>query len=383
LPSLANVQIQRFCAWKYFIRILKIVKTMPEYTFIVEELKTRLDKYLAKQLRRSGRSELPEISRSQIQRDIEGGAVEVNGEIISESKFVVRIGDKINYNHNDNNNSIEATNTPLKVLYNNHGLIIIDKLAGMVVHPGAGFKGETLASALLYHFKDIKEVGEDHRPGIVHRLDKDTSGVILVAKTPEMYEFLKDAFAERKIKKEYIALVLGKMEKPHGFIETPIGKSKTDFRKQTVKDSPSAKATGDLRPAEAKEAVTEYKVLEYLPLSTSVVGPFMGSSEVADKSANYKKPENLDTYTLILVKLHTGRTHQIRVHLASIGHPLMGDELYGGKRIALKGLHRQFLHAKKIEVRLPDETWIEAESEFPEDLKDVLVNLNSKVVNKL
>jgi len=352
------------------------------HTFIVEELKTRLDKYLAKQLRRSGRSELPQISRSQIQKDIEAGAVEVNGEIISESKFVVRLDDKIVYQQSavsSKQTDIKATNTPLKVLYNNHGLIIIDKPAGMVVHPGAGFKGETLASALLYHFSakggsrsagkdDISVVGEDHRPGIVHRLDKDTSGVILVAKTPEMYEFLKDAFAERKIKKEYIALVLGKMEKPHGFIETPIGKSKTDFRKQTVKNSPSAKVTGDLRPAEAKEAVTEYKVLEYLK---------------GDKGVNGSKGGGIDEYTLLLVKLHTGRTHQIRVHLASVGHPLMGDGLYGSKRTVLPGLRRQFLHAKKIEVRLPDGTWIEAESEFPDDLKEVLVSLNSKVVNSL
>jgi 23S rRNA pseudouridine1911/1915/1917 synthase len=366
------------------------------HSFIVEELKTRLDKYLAKQLRRSGRSELPEISRSQIQRDIEAGAAEVNGEIISESKFVVRIGDKINYNYNnnDNNNSIEATNTPLKVLYNDNGLLIIDKPAGMVVHPGAGFKGETLASALLYHFADIKEVGEDHRPGIVHRLDKDTSGVILVAKTPEMYEFLKDAFAERKIKKEYIALVLGKMETAHGFIETPIGKSRTDFRKQTVKD-----------PTEGKEAVTEYKVLEYLsaPTTPSAFGghpslaggdaPRLSTSSAKVRSLSFFSKEEypakrgevvgVDTYTLLLVKLHTGRTHQIRVHLASIGHPLMGDELYGGKRIALNGLHRQFLHAKKIEVRLPNETWIEAESELADDLKKVLYSLNSKVVKSL
>jgi 23S rRNA pseudouridine1911/1915/1917 synthase len=310
--------------------------------FIVEELKTRLDKYLAKQL--------PEISRSQIQRDIEGGQVNVNGQPILESKFAVRLNDKIEYLKSEilnQKSGLQATNTPLKVLYNNHGLLIIDKPAGMVVHPGAGFKGETLASALLYHFQDIKEVGEDHRPGIVHRLDKDTSGVILVAKTPEMYEFLKDAFAERKIKKEYIALVLGKMEKPHGFIETPIGKSKTDFRKQTAKN-----------PVGGKEAVTEYKVLEELV-------------------------SGVDIYTLLLVKLHTGRTHQIRVHLASLGHPLMGDTLYGNKKTVLPGLHRQFLHAKKIEVRLPNETWIEAESEFPKDLKEVLVNLSSKVVNSL
>jgi 23S rRNA pseudouridine1911/1915/1917 synthase len=325
---------------------------MPEHSFIVEQLKTRLDKFLA--------SQLPEISRSRIQRDIEGGLVEVNGETIIESKFVVRLNDKISYQKLEIGNKeigLQATNTPLKILYNNHGLLIIDKPAGMVVHPGAGFKGETLASALLYHFsarggsasggKDIHLVGEDHRPGIVHRLDKDTSGIILVARTQEMYEHLKDAFFERKVKKEYIALVYGKVEKPHGFIETPMGKSKTDFRKQTVKN-----------PVEAKEALTEYKVLEEL-----------GSG--------------VDKYSLILVKLHTGRTHQIRVHFSSIGHPLMGDELYGGKRIHIKGLSRQFLHAKKIEVQLPDKTWIEAESELSSDLREVLVGLNSKIVKSL
>jgi 23S rRNA pseudouridine1911/1915/1917 synthase len=354
---------------------------MPEHSFIVEQLKTRLDKYLA--------SQLPQISRSQIQRDIEGGAVEVNGEIISESKFVVRLNDKIEYKVTSDRSQVtglQATNTPLKVLYNNNGLLIIDKPAGMVVHPGAGFKGETLASALLYHFQDIKEVGEDHRPGIVHRLDKDTSGVILVAKTPEMYEFLKDAFAERKIKKEYIALVLGKMEKPHGFIETPIGKSRIDFRKQTVKD-----------PVGGKEAVTEYKVLEYLQ-PNNTTPPRMHSAPLLFKEGNTAaavSPHNLggvppigrgggiDWYTLIMVKLHTGRTHQIRVHLASVGHPLMGDELYGGKKVNLKDLRRQFLHAKKIEVQLPDKTWIEAESDFPKDLRDVLVSLDSKVVKAL
>lgn len=310
--------------------------------FIVKELKTRLDKFLA--------TELKDISRSQLQRDIEAGCVLVNGEKVLETKFVVRIGDNVLYHKSEILNpksGLEATNTPIKVLYNNHGLLIIDKPAGLTVHPGAGFKGETLASALLYQFKNIHLVGEDHRPGIVHRLDKDTSGVILVASSQEMYEHLKNAFLERKVKKEYIALVAGKMEKLHDIIKSPIGKSKTDFRKQTTKN-----------PVEAKEAVTEYKVLEELS-------------------------NGVDIYTLILVKLHTGRTHQIRVHLASIGHPLMGDELYGTKRTKVKGLNRQFLHAKKIEVQLPDKTWIEAESDFPKDLKEFLNNLNSKVVKNL
>jgi 23S rRNA pseudouridine1911/1915/1917 synthase len=360
------------------------------HEFIVEELKIRLDKYLAKQL--------PQISRSQIQRDIEGGCAEINGETITKSKFVVRLDDKVVYHQPDKTDgSLKATNTPLRVLYNNHGLIVIDKPPGLAVHPGAGFKGETLASALLYKFKDIHLVGEEHRPGIVHRLDKDTSGVMLVAANQEMYLYLKDAFAERKIKKEYIALVYGKVEKPHGFIETPIGKSKTDFRKQDTKNV-----------LEPKEALTEYQVLEYLSAVPATSTRFAGdsssdkeerlciSSDIADNRGASPPPlrsggreadgvvgAGIDECTLLLVKLHTGRTHQIRVHLASIGHPLMGDGLYGNKRTALKGLNRQFLHAKKIEVRISNGTWIEAEADFPEDLRKVLVSLNSKVVKSL
>jgi 23S rRNA pseudouridine1911/1915/1917 synthase len=144
----------------------------------------------------------------------------------------------------------------------------------------------------------------------------------------------------------------------------PIGKSKTDFRKQTTKN-----------PVEGKPAVTEYKVLEYLTPPPLTPPPSLHRGE--------GKLHGVDGYTLLLVKLHTGRTHQIRVHLASVGHPLMGDDLYGGKRIKLNGLHRQFLHAKKIEVQLPDKTWIEAESDFPKDLKEVLVSLDSKIVNQL
>lgn len=311
--------------------------------FKVEELKTRLDKYLSQRL--------PDFSRSQIQRDIAEGRVSVNAEKIFESKFVVRLGDAVEYEEPDQASQpeLKPSSLPLRVLYNEQGLLIIDKPAGLVVHPGAGFKGASLASALLFHFADIKVVGEEHRPGIVHRLDKDTSGVILVAKTPEMYEYLKDAFAQRKVKKEYLALVLGRLEKPHGIVDAPIGKSKTDFRKMSVKNA-----------AEFKPALTEYQVLEEL-----------------------RDPETLDFYTLIRVKLHTGRTHQIRVHLASLGHPLMGDALYGGKKAKLKGLARQFLHAKKIEVRLPDGAWIEAESDLPGDLKQVLNSLNSKIVNTL
>ena len=198
-------------------------------------------------------------------------------------------------------------------------------------------------------------------------MDKDTSGVILVAKTQEMYEYLKDAFLNRRIKKEYIALVQGRVEKPYGFIETPIGKSKLDFRKYDTKNI-----------LEPKSSLTEYKVLEYLhphPSDENNLSPSLSRL----REGAFK----VDGYSLLLVKLHTGRTHQIRVHFKSIGHPLVGDSLYGGKLSKLDGLDRQFLHAKRIEVQLPDGTWIEAETEFPEDLKSILFKLNSKIVKQL
>jgi len=335
-----------------------MTKIVKQNKFTVEELKIRLDKYLSEQIK--------EISRSQIQREIEGGKVLVNGKVVKESKYIVRQGDVVKFqisNFKFQKEEIKAANIPLKVLYDNHGLLIIDKPAGMTVHPGAGFKGETLASALLYQFKNIKLVGEEDRPGIVHRLDKDTSGVILIAKTAEMYEYLKDAFLHHRVKKEYIALVLGHVEKPHGFIETPIGKSKTDFRKYDTKNI--------IQP---KDSLTEYQVLEYLESANQQI------SQSANKQG---KGEGVDQYSLLLVKLHTGRTHQIRVHFKSIRHPLLGDKLYGGKLSKLDGLNRQFLHARKIEARLPDNTWIEAESQLPEDLRKALVLLNSKIVKNL
>lgn len=307
---------------------------MKNQTFQVTVLKTRLDKFLA--------TNVPELSRSQLQRDIEAGAVKVNGSIADIAKFVVRLDDKVEYKKIPDKVKLQKP-VKLKTLYNNHGLLIIDKPAGLSVHAGAGVKGDSLADNLLYTFKDIRVVGEEGRAGIVHRLDKDTSGVILIALTQDMYEHLKDAFAERKVKKEYIALVFGHIPDQHGFIDTPIGKSKTDFRKYTTKNM-----------ILAKKSLTEYSVLEYL-----------------------------DDYTLIRVRLHTGRTHQIRVHFSSLGHPLVADTLYGKKKQPLKELKRQFLHAKKIEVQLPDGTWIEAESELAGDLREVLNKLNSKIVSLL
>ena len=321
--------------------------------FTVTQLKTRLDKFLVEQL--------PTISRSQVQRVIDAGAVKVNGQPVAESKFIVREGDMVEYDAEARGKRQEAktnnTSAPDKVLYDDHGLIIIDKPAGLSVHPGAGVKEESLSEILPRQFPEIEGVGEAHRPGIVHRLDKDTSGVMLVAKTSAMYEYLKDAFADRRVKKNYLALVLGVPDKAHGFVDAPLGKSKNDFRKHTTKDM-----------VEPKASLTEYRVLEVLSLQPTTYD---------------LQPNSVDKIALISVDLHTGRTHQIRVHMASIGHPLMGDALYGGKKTALSRLHRQFLHARKIEVQLPDGTWVEAESQLPLDLRSILLQLESKLVTNL
>jgi 23S rRNA pseudouridine1911/1915/1917 synthase len=318
-----------------------------EYKFIVDVAKVRVDKFLVEKVE-------PKLSRGTVQRLVERGFARVNGGVVSSASDVVRLGQEVLFTVPESVEELVPKNIPIKTLYNDNGILIIDKPPGLSVHPGAGFKGDSLAEALLFHFDDIKLVGEEGRPGIVHRLDKDTSGVMVVARTQEMYEYLKDAFSERKIKKEYIALVSGSLKEPHGVIEVPIGKSKMDFRKYTTKKSDMILA---------KDSKTEFWVLENL--------------------THESESGVLDEYSLIKVQLHTGRTHQIRVHLSSLGFPLVGDELYGGKKAYKLGLSRQFLHSRRIEVQLPSGVWIEAESKLPDDLREVLINLDSNKVNQL
>jgi 23S rRNA pseudouridine1911/1915/1917 synthase len=305
--------------------------------FEVNVNKTRLDRFIV--------DNFDGASRSRIQKDIEAGKVTVNGHSVNEAKYTVRLADKVVYNFEEKK-PIQPQELNIKAVFENEDILVINKEPGLVIHPAPGYKGVTLVEGLLHRYKEIALVGEDEvRPGIVHRLDKDTSGVMLVAKNQETFEHLKDAFATRAIKKEYIALVCGHVPSKHGFINTPIGKHLTDFRKMTT-----------LRPKDAKEAITEYTTLEYL--------------------TNPLKSGQVDEYTLLRVNLHTGRTHQIRVHFQSIGFPLAGDSLYG--KCKAPGLNRQFLHSQKIEVKMPDDTWIEAHAPIPDDLKLVLKNLNSQ-----
>lgn len=293
----------------------------------------RLDKFLA--------GEIPDVSRVRIQKAIRNGQITVNSKQISEKDFILSAGDTVKLPEFEQQ-KLKAISYKLIVVFENEDLAVIDKPAGLMVHPAAGKKADTLAAALLTRFPGIEKVGDAHRPGIVHRLDEDTSGLLVIAKTPEAYEYLKKLFKERDdVEKEYLALVHGKMEQLHGLIDAPIGKSPTGQK---------------MRVGTGKSAATEYSVLT-------------------------EGERGVDRYSLLVVKLHTGRTHQIRVHLAHIGHPVAGDKIYGGKfkQTDARFVPRQFLHAYKLKLKLPDGTWLELVSELPPDLKSVLRRLDIKL----
>ena len=229
------------------------------------------------------------------------------------------------------------------IIYQDNDIIAVNKPAGVAVHKGIAEKGETLADWLAEKFPEIKNVGDEPelRPGIVHRLDKDTSGVLVAARNQKSFEFLKKQFQSRSIIKKYLALVEGNLKTDKGVIDLPIGRSQSDFRKKLA----SGNARGELR-----EAVTEYKVLEKFP-----------------------------AYTLIEVYPKTGRTHQIRVHFKAIGHPVVCDSLYGGKRMTCPlGLKRHFLHANFLEFVSPSGSMLKLEADLPEDLAEVLEGLRKK-----
>ncbi len=229
------------------------------------------------------------------------------------------------------------------IIYEDKNIIVVNKPAGMTVHPDAEHKSGTLIQEILKTHPEIKSVGEDpDRPGIVHRLDKDTSGVLIVAKNQPTFEFLKKQFTERKIKKTYIALVVGNLKDKTGIIDLPIGRSKTPLRRLA-----SEKARGKLR-----EAITEYKVLETF----------------SSQNKNY---------TLIEAYPKTGRTHQIRAHFKAIGHPLACDRLYSKKPVCPFGLSRHFLHAYSLELTLPDGSRSRFEADLPDDLRHVLMELRN------
>jgi 23S rRNA pseudouridine1911/1915/1917 synthase len=295
----------------------------------------RLDRFLAEQV--------PNLSRSAAQRLIEGEQVSVDGEA-AKASYRVRAGDVVvALLPADETPEPEAEPIPLRVVYEDEVLVVVDKPAGMVVHPAPGHRGGTLVNALLAHCPELAGSGGE-RPGIVHRLDRDTSGLILVAKSEKVRRALQQQFKERQVRKTYLALVHGHLQPAWGLIEAPIGRDPQRRQRMAV-------------IAGGREAVTEVRVLEQFAQKS---GPAAGD------------------YSLVEVEPRTGRTHQIRVHLASIGHPVVGDRVYGRRRTRLP-LSRQFLHAQRLEFRHPlSGSRLDLETPLPPDLAAVLELLRGK-----
>jgi 23S rRNA pseudouridine1911/1915/1917 synthase len=281
------------------------------------EAKIRLDQFLAKRL--------PEFSRSRLQQLIRDGFVRLNNSA-SWPRQIVRAGDKIELTEPP----LEKVETlpepiPLETLFEDNDLIVINKPPGLVVHPGAGHREHTLVNALLNHCTTLSGIGGKERPGIVHRLDKETSGCLVVAKNDTTHRHLSKQFAARTVEKIYLALVAGKLPKTTGVIEEKIG------RHPVYRQRMSATT---LRGRAAK---TEYRVVR-----------------------------SSDRASLIECRLHSGRTHQIRVHLHHLGHPVVGDKVYA-PRLA-KDFPRQMLHAWKLGFRHPrTEEWRSFEAQLPND----------------
>jgi len=230
----------------------------------------------------------------------------------------------------------------LNVLYEDKNVLVIDKPAGIIVFPEGRVKEKTLIDYLLEKFPELKKAGSSPRYGIVHRLDKDTSGILLVAKNDKTLSFLQKQFKERKVKKKYLALVVGKIKEKRGTIETLLGRAAKKQKKQKVYLPYEPGCQGK------RKAITEYQVLE-----------------------------KFKDFTLLEVKPKTGRKHQIRTHLAYISHPIAGDKLYGFKNQPCpKELLGQFLHAYYLKIVLPDKTVKEFYSELPEDLAKTLQKLS-------
>lgn len=249
----------------------------------------------------------------------------------------------------------------IEIIYETPDFLAVNKPAGLLVHPVKNSKELALTDWIFKKYPGIKEVGDDPkiRPGIVHRLDKDTSGVILICRNQKFFEYAKKLFQEHKIKKNYLALAYGEIKPKSGVIEKPIS-IKSDSIKRTIHKGKDEKA-----------AITEYKVLEYfeiLRLSALIPHTILCGGLSPRKSA---------TFSLLKVCPKTGRTHQIRVHLASIGHPIVGDSLYGPKENPF-GLKRQFLHAESLEFNSTNGSRIKIESELPDDLKNILDKLSDE-----
>lgn len=306
---------------------------MLDYDFIINEelVGTRIDRYLSE--------ELGDMSRSYIQKLIKEGHVRINNRSCK-ANYKLRLNDNIQVTIPEPEVlNIEAENIPLDIVYDDEDIAIINKPQGMVVHPAPGHFSGTLVNALMYHFRDsLSGINGVKRPGIVHRIDKDTSGLIMICKNDQAHQHIADQLKDHSITRKYQALVYHNVKNDDGTITGNIGRHPVQRKKMAI-------------VANGKHAVTHYRVLE-----------------------------RFNSYTLVECQLETGRTHQIRVHMTSIHHPLVGDDVYGPQSKTAKklGVHGQLLHAKILGFVHPRTgEYMEFTSKLPEHFKKVLNKLSN------
>jgi 23S rRNA pseudouridine1911/1915/1917 synthase len=280
----------------------------------------------------------PEFSRSRIQGLIKDGFVLVNGKPAKKAGQVLEAGDAVTVHvPPPEPTDLQPEAIPLDILFENDDVLVLNKPAGMVVHPAPGHDAGTLVNAILAHVPDLPGIGGEIRPGVVHRLDKDTSGVLIVAKNEQALRFLQDQFRDRTTEKVYLALVDGAPPTPTGRVEAPIGRDPAHRKQMAIRP-----------PGKGREAVSEYETLESFP-----------------------------EHTLLAFYPHTGRTHQIRLHCAFLGCPIVGDRVYGRRKPSLP-LKRHFLHAWKLTITLPGESQPRTfEAPLPADLQGTLEKLRN------
>lgn len=298
--------------------------------FLVQAGEERLDKYLV--------TCLPEFSRSRLQGLIRDNQVLVDGQVVTKTSHILNRGQKVVVSIPEPEPvGLIPEEIPLDVIFESDDLMIINKPAGMVVHPGAGHKTGTLVHAALAHAPELEGIGGELRPGVVHRLDKDTSGLILVAKNDRSHRWLQEQFRLRRVRKVYLALVDGTPPTPTGRIEAPIGRDPAHRRKMAVTTL-----------QKGREAVTEYQTVE-----------------------------TYAHHTLIEAHPLTGRTHQIRLHMAFLGCPIVADSLYGRRKPSLP-LERHFLHATRLTILLPGQMEEQTfTAPLPADLEKIIQQLRT------
>ena len=300
----------------------------------VEETSDRLDRYLADQV--------TDLSRSRLQKLIEQGHVQVNGEVCTSKKLEVKLGDRIQIDIPAAQPlELQAEDIPLDILYEDDSLLILNKPAGLVVHPSAGHEAGTMVNALLAHCLTLPGINGVQRPGIVHRLDKDTTGAIAVAKTEQAFHHLQEQFRTKTARRDYLAIVYGAPPQESGTVDQPIGRHPVERQKMAV-----------VSEEKGRRAITRWRV-----------------------------KERLGNYTLMEFELETGRTHQIRVHSAFIGHPIVGDLTYGsGRKSVNVNLPGQALHAWRLRLRHPlTEDWVVAIAPLPSTFTKLLEVLKRRL----